>query len=111
MKLYKGMDKYFPNVSIIVTDEIDGLRVFLNFNAYHDIEEKKKRTGLKKQDFVGSTTSEERTYLNSVFDDATHTVRFSASHGKYELFYPYTKDDKTIVLYFSEYQRYGKFGS
>jgi hypothetical protein len=111
LKLYKGMDKHFPNVNIIVADEIEGSRVFLSFDGYHDIEDRKKKAPLKIQDFIWSTTSVERVYLNSVFDDASHAVRFSASDGRYELFYPYAKDGKTIVLYFSEYQRYGKLGS
>lgn len=53
----------------------------------------------------------EREYLNDVFFNESGDVRFSAADGSYELFYPFSKDGKTVVLYFSDYQRYGKIGS
>ncbi len=36
---------------------------------------------------------------------------FNTENGNYELYYPYFKDNKKVVLCFSDYQRYGKFGS
>lgn len=53
----------------------------------------------------------EREYLNEVFFNESEEVRFSAADGSYELFYPFSKDGKTVVLYFSDYQSYGKIGS
>ena len=64
-----------------------------------------------KKSFLHPTTKEEREYLNRVFSEKLNEIRFSANDGKYELFYPYFKDGKKIVLYFSDYQRYGKLGS
>jgi hypothetical protein len=56
-------------------------------------------------------TTPERDYLNKVFNENFNEIRFSASDGNYQLYYPYSKDGKRIVLYFSDYQRYGKLGS
>lgn len=64
-----------------------------------------------KKDFILKTTKVEREYLDKVFFKNLDEVRFSASDGRYELFYPYINDGKRIVLYFSDYQRYGKIGS
>lgn len=64
-----------------------------------------------KIDFIKQTTQEEREYLNKVFKENYNKVKFSARNGRYELFYPYQKNGKRIVLYFSDSQRYGKIGS
>jgi hypothetical protein len=49
--------------------------------------------------------------LNKVFRENYNEVRFSARQGNYKLFYPHFKNGKKIVLYFSDYQQYGKIGS
>lgn len=108
LDLYEKTDKHFPYVSIIVSDSIDNSQVFLGFRNY---------TGklndtippIKKQ-FIQQTTQEERVYLTNVFFNNYDGIRYSAIDGRYELFYPYIKGGKRIVLYFSEYQRYGKIG-
>jgi hypothetical protein len=64
-----------------------------------------------KKNYILETTQEEREYLNKVFKEGNKKVRFSAHDGQYELYYPYFKGNKRIVLYFSDYQRYGKLGS
>lgn len=107
--LYSKTDKHFPYVAVIVPDSIDQSHVVLGFKHYAG------RLGDSiqpvKKDFIHQTTKEERDYLESVFYNGSDQVRYSANDGKYELFYPYLKDGKAIVLYFSDYQRYGKIGS
>ena len=108
LDLYENTDKHFPYVSVIVSDSIDKTQVFLGFRDYygeHDTIRPMKR------DFILKTTKVEREYLKKVFYNHSDEVRFSANDGRYELFYPYIKDGKRIVLYFSEYQPYGKIGS
>ena len=41
----------------------------------------------------------------------TKSYLFSSHDGFYELYYPVTIDAKTIILYFTDQQRYGKYGS
>ena len=102
-------DRNFPRVMVIVKESLDGSDVFLGFKDYQ------KRTDgslpVEKKDFIFKTTKIERDYLNKVFDEGFGEIRFSASDGNYELYFPHFKDGKKIVLYFSDSQRYGKFGS
>jgi hypothetical protein len=108
LDLFSMTDKHFPYVSVIVSDSIDQSQVFLEFKDYHGT----LNDTIKpiKKNFIQQTTHEERTYLNNVFYHNLDEIRFSADDGKYELFYPYIDNNKKIVLYFSDYQRYGKMG-
>lgn len=109
LDIYSKTDKHFPYVSVIVADSIDKSQIFLGFRDYYG----KLNDTIQpiKKNFIQQTTKEERDYLDNVFYKNLDKVRFSASDGRYELFYPYLKDGKKIVLYFSDYQRYGKIGS
>jgi hypothetical protein len=109
LDLYSKTDKHFPYVSVIVPDSIDNSQVFLGFRNYYG----KINDSIQpaKVDFICQTTKEERAYLYEVFYGNLDEVRFSAKDGRYELFYPYIKDGKKIILYFSDNQRYGKIGS
>ena len=110
LSFYSSIDTHFPHVSVIVSDTLDNKNVFLGFNTY---------TGISSNDiilpkrinYIRNTTKEERGYLDKVFFENQDEIRFSAHKGRYELFYPYSKNGKKIVLFFSDYQRYGKIGS
>lgn len=108
LDIYSKTDKHFPFVSVIVNDNIDKSRVFLGFRNYYG--ELNDSVQPKKKDYIHKTTKEEREYLDNVFFKNLDKVRFSTNNGKYELFYPYFKNGKIIVLYFTDYQRYGKIG-
>src|SRR5688572_6615960 len=109
LELYSKTDQHFPSVSVIVTDTLDKSQVFLGFREYYG--ELNDTIPPSKKEFIQQTTMVEREYLNNVFFNNHKDVRFSARDGNYELFYPYFFNGKKIVLYFSEYQRYGKMGS
>ncbi len=109
LDIYSKTDSHFPFVSVITVDSLDQSRVFLGFTGYQGSLNDSIKP--KKQDFIKQTTKEERDYLDNVFFNNTDKKKFSAKNGRYELFYPYRKDRKIIVLYFSDYQRYGKIGS
>ena len=118
LDIYSKTDTHFPYVAVIVVDSIDNSQVFLSFRTYYSYEEIEIVTDSiqlqkqpQKKSYIRQTTQVERDYLNKVFFENYNGVRFSARQGQYELFYPYFKDDKKIVLYFSDYQRYGKIGS
>jgi len=110
LEIYSKTDTYFPHVSVIVVDNIDNSQVFLGFRTYYRSRTEDTIQPLKI-DFIRQTTKIERDYLNKVFFENYDEVRFSANKGKYELFYPYYKNGKKIVLYFSDRQQYGKIGS
>lgn len=107
--LMKKTDKNFPNVMVIVKDSIDNSDVFLGFRDYSPPDDLTIQPF--RQRFIVETTKPERDYLNKVFNEDYNEIRFSASDGSYQLYYPYSKNGRKIVLYFSDYQRYGKFGS
>lgn len=109
LDLYSKTDEHFPNVAVIVPDQIDNSEVLLGFKDYYG--KLNDTIPPLKIDFIKQTTQEEREYLNKVFKENYNKVKFSARNGRYELFYPYQKNGKRIVLYFSDSQRYGKIGS
>lgn len=103
-------DDNFPVVSILVAEELEGERVFLEFTKHYNSTLTDTIHPVKKK-FIRATTSPERAYLNAVFDGEKETYWFSSHDGSYELFYPLVKGNQRVVVYFSEYKRYGKFGS
>jgi len=105
----KKTDENFPFVQILAMDRASGVNDVLQFGNYSAPRETDKAR--KRIDFMFSTSVEERRYLESVFKDGNVKHRFSASDGNYELYYPYFDGEKRIVIYFSDFQRYGKLGS
>lgn len=109
LNLLSRTDKNFPYVNIIVKDSYLNSPVFLEIKSLLINYETKKPES--KIAYIYSSSKEERNYLNSVFIKGNKKPRFSSHDGKYELFYPVKRGNKTIVIYFSEYRRYGKLGS
>ncbi|MBS7254885.1 hypothetical protein [Flavobacterium branchiicola] len=110
LKVLSDTDKNFPSITLIVKDSIKGSPVYLGFNEYYR-ENLKDTIKPEKAEYIYQTTKEERVYLNTVFEKNSNEFRYSSHNGNYELFYPYKKNGKTIIIYFSEQQRYGKMGS
>ncbi len=105
----KKIDKNFPEVVLLHPDEIDNKKVLLGFGGHIHRDERKP---VEKSMFIYSATRAEREYLDKVFSSADATnYKFSSRKGNYELYFPAVINGKKIVLYFSDYQRYGKFGS
>ncbi|KAF2079761.1 peptidase [Flavobacterium sharifuzzamanii] len=111
LRVLSVTDKNFPSVTLIVKDSIKDSPVFLGFNAYYNEGLDNDTIQPQKVNYIYQTTKEERAYLNEVFNENSEELRYSSSNGNYELFYPYKKNGKTIIIYFSEQQRYGKLGS
>jgi len=109
LETYSKTDTYFPNIAVITLDSIGNSQAFLGFDSY-DFINKTDTIPPHRKNYIWKTTKVERDYLNKVFFENHHKIRFDARKGKYELFYPYFKDGKKIVLYFSDYQKYGKIG-
>ncbi len=108
--LLSKTDKYFPNAFVIVMDSIDYSRVLLRFTS-NEREILNDTAAILKKDYLHETTKTEREYLNKVFDRQEKEMWFNAKDGNYELYYPFSKNGKVIVLYFSDYSNYGKMGS
>ncbi len=110
LEVLSKTDENFPHVSILVKDSINKEPVFLGFtNQYHgSLNDTIKPL---KKDFIRETNQQERNFLNGVFEKGKKDYRYRSNDGQYELFYPYFKGNKRIVIYFSEHQRYGKIGS
>ncbi|MBK3515891.1 hypothetical protein [Carboxylicivirga marina] len=104
-------DDNFPHVAILVKDSIYDEPAFLGFTDDYYYGIRKDSIPPHKRSYIRKTTQPERDYLNSVFEEGNVHYRYSSHDGRYELFYPVIKGDQRIVIYFSEYQSYGKIGS
>lgn len=110
LEIMSKIDKNFPHVSILVKDSIDYEPVILGFTKNYSSSLNDTILPLKRR-FIRKTTQPEREYLKTVFNEENEKYRYSSHDGRYELFYPYRKEGKIVIIYFSEYQRYGKIGS
>jgi hypothetical protein len=110
LEVLSGTDENFPYVSIMVKDSIDNEPVYLGFTTqyYGSLSDTIQP---ERKAFIRKTTQEERDYLDGVFDEGDDNYRYDSHDGRYELYYPYFQERKKVVIYFSEYQRYGKIGS
>ena len=108
LKVLTKVEEQFPHIKVIVRDSINRKPVSLAFSKrlYHDEDEQ-----LKKVDFLLPASKKEREYLHSVFSGEKSDILFSANDGNYELWFPVNTANGIIVLYVSDWQRYGKLGS
>lgn len=107
INLLSKIDESFPRVTAILRGEIEGEKVLLGFNGYFSGKFEDK----SPSDFILGTSSEEREYLHSVFDEADNKHHFSSNDGRYEIYFPVKTAKGIIVLHLSEFNRYGKIGS
>ena len=126
LKLMEKENTAFRSVSLIAPDAVGGKPVYLVFNSEADdyrnltdvqavadgftAKEQNRVKTVRKIDHIYAADLAEREYLQQVFA-GQGGVRFQADGGNYTLYYPYRKNGKTVVLVFSDYQRYGKIGS
>jgi len=111
LKVLSKVEEKFPNIQVIVQDEISTKQVYLHVGQWCNWCNKENKVTLKKEDYIFSTSKEERIYLSKVFNDSSTLVKFSSNDGKSELYFPVKTEFGTIVLYLSDRQRYGKIGS
>lgn len=103
------IDNNLPYAFIIVQDSVEGSLTFLKIRNYQmDYTTKQNED---KIEYIYSCSKEEKEYLKKVFNQGHKKPRFSSYNGNYELFYPVLSYHQKIVIFFSEYQRYGKVGS
>lgn len=105
------IDENFSQVSVIVRDTLDMEPVFLSFNR-NELYHREDSLSHVMNYYIRKTSQQEREYLHAVFDDQERSYRYSSHDGNYELFYPYQSNtNEVLLLYFSQYQRFGKIGS
>jgi hypothetical protein len=83
-------------VNAILPDTIGNVQVFLSWisDAYDD-----EKTPLNKEDFIYSTTPQERHYLTQVFAGTrTDPWLLTENRYHYQLYFPVTIDGKRLVL-------------
>jgi len=105
LNFLEKQDKNFRSLSLIVEDTVQGKNAFLRISSYI------RDTLPKKATLVHTCSKEEREYLKKVFSGESDDYRFSSHDGRYELYYPVKTKNRIIVLYFYDYQYYGKIGS
>ena len=66
---------------------------------------------LEMASYIFSASQEERAYLEKIFSGNDAGYKFHAESGSYQLYFPIAISGRKIVLYFSENQRYGGYGS
>lgn len=128
------------HITVIVPDTVEGMPTYLGFDGsavsygYDETQalanDKAAQAGdaikitttdgdnqtqvryVHKRAFIFQADLREKAYLERTFAENSNQIDFSASDGTYKMFYPYQIDGKTVaVLYLSDYQRYGKYGS
>ncbi|MFA8343203.1 MAG: hypothetical protein ACEPO8_09575 [Rhodothermaceae bacterium] len=96
----------FPMINVLYSHKLKGKEVYVKIGQHfywsNDF-------GIK--DYIFPCSVEEKKYLKEVFTNSKTDHHFSASDGRYELYYPVTTEKGTFVLYCTDYQRYGKIGS
>ena len=108
IRMLSEVEEKFPRITVIVRDRIEGRDFLLGFSSYTGLDEDEEA---RKVDYILGTSSEERKYLYSVLEGETFEYRFSASDGRYEVYYPIRTDKGNIVIHLSQYSKYGKIGS
>ncbi len=109
LELLSATEEKFPEILVIVPDTVSSAKVFLGITQRYYVAN--DTTTPDKKDFIFASSKEEKEYLSEVFRSNVSKPRFSKHNSKIELYYPYAYNGRMIVLYFTDYQRYGKFGS
>jgi hypothetical protein len=108
LEVIKKIDRNLPEIMVIVPDTMEGKKLFLSFGDGHYYDEKEK---LEMSSFIFSAAQDEREYLEKIFSSNDVSYKFQANSGSYQLYFPVTISGRKVVLYFSENQRYGGYGS
>ncbi|HNZ26060.1 MAG TPA: hypothetical protein PLG34_01015 [Spirochaetota bacterium] len=104
-------DESIKRIQLIINDNYNDDSVYLIFGNNYFTNDDKNINDINKVDYIFKCSSDEKKYLREIFNDKKVNIRFSKYDGKYELYYPIEYNNKIIILYFTDYQEYGKFGS
>jgi hypothetical protein len=108
INLLSKVDESFPQITVIQQDTIKNKTYLLGFNTYNYIDADQLP---EKSQFILGTSSDERKYLSSVFNNKVRDYLFSSNNGVYEIYFPVETEKGLLVLHLTQHARYGKFGS
>ncbi|NLT52391.1 MAG: hypothetical protein GXX85_15915, partial [Ignavibacteria bacterium] len=106
LKIVSGEFNEFPSISFVYMINKNGRNIFVNIQ-----ENTNWFSSSKIEDHIFSCSKEENEYLKNVFIKEYHNHKFIKENSNYRLYFPYKKGKDLFVIYFSDYQRYGKIGS
>jgi hypothetical protein len=109
LEIIEKIDQNFNGVYLILQDVINGNNMYLTFSTRTvNMDEK---TVINKIEYIKGSALKEREYLDKVFNENYNEKYFVSDGGTYVLFVPLRVNGNTIVLMFSNRQRYGSFSS
>jgi len=119
IEIMEKIDQNFDVVYLILQDEINGNKMYLTFSGNKvsmdekavDVSFHKEGQPIEKINYINKSTLKEREYLEKVFNEKYNEKYFVSKDGNYKLFIPLRENGNTIILMFSNRQRYGSFSS
>jgi hypothetical protein len=109
IEIIERIDQDFNNVYLILQDVINGNNIYLTFSS--QTVKMDEKIVINKIDYIKGSALKEREYLDKVFNENYNEKYFVSNSGTYLLFVPLRVNGNTIVLMFSNRQRYGSFSS
>jgi len=109
IEIIERIDQDFNNVSLIIQDVINGNNMYLAFS--NQTVKTDEKIVINKTDYISRSAFKERKYLDKVFKENYNGKYFVSYSGTYVLFVPLREKGNTIVLMFSNRQRYGTLSS
>ncbi len=106
LKIVSGEFKEFPSISLIYMINKNGRNIFVNIQ-----ENTNWYSNSKIENQIFTCSKEENEYLKNVFLKEYYNHKFIKENSNYRLYFPFKKGKDIFVIYFSDYQRYGKIGS
>jgi NADH:ubiquinone oxidoreductase subunit 5 (subunit L)/multisubunit Na+/H+ antiporter MnhA subunit len=109
IKMIEKIDVNFDNVYLILSDDINGNKMYLRFSGFYvGMDEKVK---IDKIEYINNSTLDEREYFEKVFKEKYNKKHFISKGGNYKLFVPLEKNGNIIILVFSNWRNHGSLGS
>jgi nitrogen fixation/metabolism regulation signal transduction histidine kinase len=109
IRIMQRIDQNFDNVSLILSDEINGNKMYLTFSGT-DVSMDDKYT-IDKVNYINKSTLKEREYLEKVLTKDYNEKYFVSENRYYSLFVPWEEDGKKIIFLFTNRRHYGTLSS
>jgi hypothetical protein len=109
LEIIEKIDQNFNGVYLILQDVINGNNMYLTFST-RTVSTDEKNV-INKIEYIRRSELKEREYFDKVFNEKYNEKYFVSDGGTYVLFVPLRANGNTIVLMFSNRQRYGSFSS
>lgn len=111
INLMKNSTEFVQNVYVIRQEEIAKQKVSVGVNDYNRHEPTNSSAVFDPSSYVFKATKEQQHYIQKVMEGSTTEPLYHGADGQYWLMIPVKTKGKTLILYLSDYQSYGKLGS